>query len=211
MHSDFQFAALSQSLAAYLWPHAPPPRPCPCCPTVLFPCHPGYLLLPHACHLRDFSISLRVSLYRFHVLFPILPTPSGCFFPPHSTWTLRGKLLEIGQGNIHGEKSADRLHPLNIFRQLEKAEWDTLLFFYGVVMCVGALGLIGYLDSISQVAYQVCLNRCTDDTSRGVDYLFTLSSVVRISPSALRGPQRRLPSLLLSRSSSPSPLPNVSS
>eukprot|EP00873_Tetraselmis_striata_P014557 jgi/Tetstr1/434821/TSEL_002539.t1 len=58
------------------------------------------------------------------------------------------------KGAYHGEKAVDRMHPLNIFRQLEKAEWDTLLFFYGVVMCVGALGLIGYLDGISQLAYE---------------------------------------------------------
>jgi Na+/H+ antiporter NhaD/arsenite permease-like protein len=38
-------------------------------------------------------------------------------------------------------------------RQLEKADWDTLLFFYGVILCVGALALLGYLDVVSRVAY----------------------------------------------------------
>jgi len=34
-----------------------------------------------------------------------------------------------------------------------RAEWDTLLFFYGVVLCVGGLGFIGYLALASDVMY----------------------------------------------------------
>ncbi|MDZ4201342.1 MAG: sodium:proton antiporter NhaD [Gallionella sp.] len=41
----------------------------------------------------------------------------------------------------------------DIFRKVARAEWDTLFFFYGVVMCVGGLGFIGYLGMISQVIY----------------------------------------------------------
>ncbi|MDD2915079.1 MAG: sodium:proton antiporter NhaD [Gallionella sp.] len=43
--------------------------------------------------------------------------------------------------------------PFDIFRKVSRAEWDTLFFFYGVVMCVGGLGFIGYLGMISQVIY----------------------------------------------------------
>ena len=43
--------------------------------------------------------------------------------------------------------------PFDVFKRLEKAEWDTLMFFYGVILCVGGLGAIGYLESLSQVAY----------------------------------------------------------
>jgi len=43
--------------------------------------------------------------------------------------------------------------PFDIYREVARAEWDTLFFFYGVVMCVGALGFIGYLSLISQVMY----------------------------------------------------------
>lgn len=41
----------------------------------------------------------------------------------------------------------------DIYREVARAEWDTLFFFYGVVMCVGGLGLLGYLSLISQVIY----------------------------------------------------------
>ncbi|MBP7983728.1 MAG: sodium:proton antiporter NhaD, partial [Chromatiaceae bacterium] len=43
--------------------------------------------------------------------------------------------------------------PFDIFRKIARAEWDTLLFFYGVILCVGALGFIGYLGMLSQVLY----------------------------------------------------------
>ncbi len=41
----------------------------------------------------------------------------------------------------------------DVFRKVARAEWDTLLFFYGVVLCVGGLGFIGYLAMASQVMY----------------------------------------------------------
>ena len=43
--------------------------------------------------------------------------------------------------------------PFNVFGSVAKAEWDTLLFFYGVVVCVGGLGFVGYLALISNVIY----------------------------------------------------------
>ncbi len=36
---------------------------------------------------------------------------------------------------------------------MARAEWDTLFFFYCVVLCVGALGFIGYLSVASEVMY----------------------------------------------------------
>lgn len=44
-------------------------------------------------------------------------------------------------------------HNYDIFQNVARAEWDTLLFFYGVVLCVGGLGFIGYLALISHVMY----------------------------------------------------------
>lgn len=43
--------------------------------------------------------------------------------------------------------------PFDIFNKVAKAEWDTLLFFYGVVLCVGGLGFIGYLGMVSEAIY----------------------------------------------------------
>jgi Na+/H+ antiporter NhaD/arsenite permease-like protein len=41
----------------------------------------------------------------------------------------------------------------DIFSQLERAEWDTLMFFYGVILCVGGLGALGYLGLVSSFMY----------------------------------------------------------
>lgn len=43
--------------------------------------------------------------------------------------------------------------PFNIFHRIAQAEWDTLLFFYGVVVSVGGLGFIGYLALASEAMY----------------------------------------------------------
>ncbi len=43
--------------------------------------------------------------------------------------------------------------PFDIFSRVARAEWDTLLFFYGVVLCVGGLGFIGYLGLTSELMY----------------------------------------------------------
>jgi Na+/H+ antiporter NhaD/arsenite permease-like protein len=40
-----------------------------------------------------------------------------------------------------------------VFSKVSRAEWDTLLFFYGIVMCVGGLGFLGYLSLMSEVLY----------------------------------------------------------
>ncbi|MDX1464812.1 MAG: sodium:proton antiporter NhaD [Halomonas sp.] len=43
--------------------------------------------------------------------------------------------------------------PFDVFNRVARAEWDTLLFFYGVVMCVGGLGFMGYLGMLSDALY----------------------------------------------------------
>ena len=41
----------------------------------------------------------------------------------------------------------------DIFSKIAQAEWDTLFFFYGVILAVGGLGFIGYLALVSEVMY----------------------------------------------------------
>lgn len=43
--------------------------------------------------------------------------------------------------------------PYDIFSKVARAEWDTLFFFYGVILCVGGLGFLGYLTMLSQTIY----------------------------------------------------------
>jgi Na+/H+ antiporter NhaD/arsenite permease-like protein len=41
----------------------------------------------------------------------------------------------------------------NVFAHVARSEWDTLFFFYGVILAVGGLGFIGYLGLLSNTLY----------------------------------------------------------
>lgn len=63
---------------------------------------------------------------------------------------MREKIIS-GTPDIVAEHYDDRR--FDIFRKVAQTEWDTLFFFYGVVMCVGGLGFIGYLSMVSETLY----------------------------------------------------------
>jgi len=44
-------------------------------------------------------------------------------------------------------------HPYDFFENVARVEWDTLLFFFGVILAVGGLGFIGYLEYVSVFMY----------------------------------------------------------
>ena len=54
--------------------------------------------------------------------------------------------------NPLGMDRAER-DPFDIFKRVARAEWDTLLFFYGVILCVGGLSQFGYLAMVSHQMY----------------------------------------------------------
>ena len=43
--------------------------------------------------------------------------------------------------------------PFDVFISMKRVEWDTLMFFYGIMLCVGGLGALGYLATLSGVLY----------------------------------------------------------
>ncbi|MCH1449746.1 MAG: sodium:proton antiporter NhaD [Litoricolaceae bacterium] len=57
------------------------------------------------------------------------------------------------RGDIEAIQRLGEVGPFNVFSKVARAEWDTLLFFYGVVLCVGGLGFMGYLSHASQLLY----------------------------------------------------------
>jgi Na+/H+ antiporter NhaD/arsenite permease-like protein len=58
-------------------------------------------------------------------------------------------------GNDGKPKTNDAPEPqrFDVFHQLASMEWDTLLFFYGIVLCVGGINFIGYLTLASGYLY----------------------------------------------------------
>ena len=52
-----------------------------------------------------------------------------------------------------GHRRNDHDMVLDSFTQLQRVEWDTLLFFFGIIFAVGGLGVLGYLGLASQYLY----------------------------------------------------------
>ena len=65
--------------------------------------------------------------------------------------------LQMTHTKAVGEKAeygqAGDVDAFDSYEQVARAEWDTLLFFFGVIMCVGALGYCGWLALGSQLFY----------------------------------------------------------
>ena len=61
-------------------------------------------------------------------------------------------LMIIGYFIKIGNQCEDKF---DVFQKIGRAEWDTLFFFFGVILSVGGLGLIGYLGLMSGVLYEV--------------------------------------------------------
>ena len=48
---------------------------------------------------------------------------------------------------------SDNPFRFDVFNKIAQAEWDTLFFFYGVILAVGGLGFLGYLGAVSEMMY----------------------------------------------------------
>jgi NhaD family Na+/H+ antiporter len=86
---------------------------------------------------------------------------------------------------------ADIALPFDVFQPLARLEWDTLLFFYGVIMCVGGLGFMGYLTLLSESLYGN-FSATTANISLGlvsaiVDNIPVMYAVLTMSPEFSHG------------------------
>ncbi len=92
------------------------------------------------------TIATAVSFHNFLHLPPVLGMMTGLAY-----LKLFGYYLRLTHDRM-GEHLGDPV-PFDVFHNVQRAEWDTLFFFYGVVLCVGGLGFIGYLTLASEVMY----------------------------------------------------------
>jgi Na+/H+ antiporter NhaD/arsenite permease-like protein len=104
------------------------------------------------------TIALTVSLHSFLHLPPVLGMMGGLgmlmlvsYLLNRSGRGIRHRMLD--QGGLGDTGHGDPHQRLNTFNQVARSEWDTLLFFYGIIMCVGGLGMLGYLAMGSQFLY----------------------------------------------------------
>jgi Na+/H+ antiporter NhaD/arsenite permease-like protein len=95
------------------------------------------------CGMFLMTIGLAVSFKQVLHLPPFMGMMTGL-----SLLMLFGYYLKM-QAHAKGEHDG-----FNIFNKVMHAEWDTLLFFFGVVFAVGGLGYIGYLELLSGAMYE---------------------------------------------------------
>ena len=113
------------------------------------------------------TIAMAVSAHNFLHLPPVLGMMTGLgvlklygyylkrrdqFFPAPAEDDLGESGLELEQAGS-APREVRGTEPFNVFKALERAEWDTLMFFYGIILCVGGMGTLGYLTLGSELMY----------------------------------------------------------
>jgi len=107
------------------------------------------------------AVAMKAGARRIMALFVLTIVTAVCFHnflhlpPVVGMMTGLGYLQLFGYylKKAHGRGGTGDDYPYDVFRRIVGVEWDTLLFFYGVMMCVGALGMFGYLSLMSQMLY----------------------------------------------------------
>lgn len=105
------------------------------------------------------TIATAVSFHNFLGMPPVLGMMTGLaylqLFGYYLKMTHKPLLPNNGRYGVVGDilPAGSPRRPFDVFSRLARAEWDTLLFFYGVVLCVGGLGFAGYLALISESMY----------------------------------------------------------
>lgn len=119
------------------------------------------------------TISLAVSVHTFFHLPPVLGMTTGLGLLKFYGYSLqlrdarrskramaRDSEINVGEHEVRlettergPEVTQKAKEHFNIFRSLERAEWDTLMFFYGIILCVGGLSALGYLALMSELMY----------------------------------------------------------
>lgn len=102
------------------------------------------------------TIVTAVSFHNFIGLPPVMGMLTGLAYLQIFGYFLKIKAQRALHKNLTEEEHTKQFGdvvPFDVFNKVARAEWDTLLFFYGIVMCVGGLGFIGYLAYASEIMY----------------------------------------------------------
>jgi len=146
------------------------------------------------------TIATAVSFHNFLHLPPVAGMMTGLGYLMFFAYYLKRKKYgrtppnldtEIAGSEIslHDDSSGDDY--FDIFNKVKLAEWDTLFFFYGVILCVGGLGLIGYLALASEFMY-IDLGATTANVLVGilsaiVDNIPVMFAVLTMNPEMSQG------------------------
>jgi NhaD family Na+/H+ antiporter len=133
------------------------------------------------------TIATAVSVHSLYHLPPVLGMMTGLAYLKLFGFFLQqtGEMSTVKAGDVEDTM------PFDIFNKVARAEWDTLLFFYGVVLCVGGLGFIGYLEVLSGFAYgdlgPTIANTLVGVMSAVIDNIPVMFAVLTMNPDMSQG------------------------
>jgi NhaD family Na+/H+ antiporter len=99
------------------------------------------------------TIATAVSFHNFLHLPPVFGMMLGLAYLKFFAYYIKrvGKAkVDVSSTPGHNRQADEEF---DIFKKIAGAEWDTLFFFYGVILAVGGLGFIGYLGMASEFMY----------------------------------------------------------
>ena len=136
------------------------------------------------------TILTAVSFHNFLHLPPFLGMMTGLAYLKFFGYYLKRTHNPVLNGNNSPGETGD-ITAFDSFRQVARAEWDTLLFFFGVIMCVGGLGFIGYLELASTQMYgqlgPTIANILVGLLSAIVDNIPVMVAVLQMQPDMVLG------------------------
>lgn len=101
------------------------------------------------------TIAMTVALHQFLHLPPVIGMMTGLgllklygYFIRQSELRAWAPLPQAAHGDYKPSKK-----PFDVFISMKRVEWDTLMFFYGIILSVGGLGALGYLAALSNFLY----------------------------------------------------------
>ncbi len=102
-----------------------------------------------------------------------------------------GPMKYMNNPKVEANKQMAKELPFDIFQKVANLEWDTLLFFYGVMVGVGGLSFIGYMEVASHHLYgsidPTIANILVGVASAFVDNGTIMLSVLTMAPDISQG------------------------
>ncbi len=119
----------------------------------------------------------------------------GYFLSHHEHENFEAPVLPADIGHEHREiierHFKPRSKPFNPMISIKRLEWDTLLFFFGILMAVAGLAQVGFLVKVSAALYEgvgaTITNTLVGILSAIVDNIPVMSAVLKMDPDMVHG------------------------
>ncbi|OYV16567.1 MAG: Citrate transporter [Methylococcaceae bacterium NSP1-2] len=138
-------------------------------------CFENFLHLPPAAgmmlgltYLSFFSYYLQKTTSSTHLFAPVKVD----YFAPM-------KYMGNPKAAIQQDEEIDQ--SFDVFHKVANLEWDTLLFFYGVMVCVGGLSFIGYLELTSNYLYGADVDPTIANIAVGIASAFVDNGTIMLA------------------------------